>query len=115
MMPYITSQFMPRVKGDRPQVVPKDSINLAFLGQFCEIEGDCVFTVEYSVRSAITAVYTLLHLDKQVPEIWPSQYDIRAIAAAIKTMKSDNEGLLLRLAETVIKKKLQNTTLEKLL
>jgi oleate hydratase len=115
MMPYITSQFMPRVQGDRPQVVPKDSVNLAFLGQFCEIEGDCVFTVEYSVSSAITAVYTLLHLDKQVPEIWPSQYDIRAIAAAIKTMKSDNEGLLLRLAETVIKKKLQNTTLEKLL
>jgi myosin-crossreactive antigen len=46
-------------------------------GQFCEIEGDCVFTTGYSVRSAITAVYTLLNLDKKVPQIYPSQYDIR--------------------------------------
>jgi oleate hydratase len=115
MMPYITSQFMPRIQGDRPQVVPKDSVNIAFLGQFCEIEGDCVFTVEYSVRSAITAVYTLLDLDKKVPEIYPSQYDIRTLTAAIKTMKSNHEGLLIRLVETVIKKKLKNTTFEKLL
>ncbi|QOP46418.1 oleate hydratase [Sulfurimonas paralvinellae] len=115
MMPYITSQFMPRVAGDRPQVVPKDSVNLAFLGQFCEIEGDCVFTVEYSVRSAITAVYTLLGLDKKVPESYPSQYDIRALAAAVKTIKSEHEGLLMRLVESVIKKKLENTIYEKLL
>ena len=60
IMPYITSQFMPRVKGDRPQVVPAGSTNLAFLGQFAEVKDDCVFTVEYSVRSAIMAVYTLL-------------------------------------------------------
>ncbi len=112
MMPYITSQFMPRVKGDRPDVVPKGSANLAFLGQFAEIEGDCVFTVEYSVRSAMIAVYTLLGLEKQPPEIYPSQYDIRALAAASKTMKSDDEGILQKVAEHIIKKKLENTTLE---
>ena len=60
MMPYITSQFLPRVKGDRPEVIPEGSKNLAFLGQFTEIPDDCVFTVEYSVRSAIMAVYKLL-------------------------------------------------------
>jgi oleate hydratase len=112
MMPYITSQFMPRLKTDRPEVVPEGCVNLAFLGQFCEIEGDCVFTVEYSVRSAIMAVYTLLGLEKSVPQIYPSQYDIRALAAAVKTMKSEHEGILSRLAETIIRKKLENTVFE---
>jgi oleate hydratase len=86
MMPYITSQFMPRVKGDRPDVIPSGSVNLAFLGQFAEIPDDCVFTVEYSVRSAMMAVYGLLGLEKQVPEIYPSRYDLRVLAAAAKTM-----------------------------
>jgi oleate hydratase len=98
MMPYITSQFMPRIKGDRPDVVPKGSVNLAFLGQFVEIPGDCVFTVEYSVRSAMMGVYTLLNLDKQPPEVYPSQYDLRVIANAIKSMHGDQhlpgEGLI---------------------
>ncbi len=115
MMPYITSQFMPRAKGDRPEVIPEGSVNLAFLGQFCEIEDDCVFTVEYSVRSAIMAVYGFLNLEKPVPEIYPSRYDIRALAAAVKTMKTDDEGILKKVAEHVIKKKLENTTFEELL
>ncbi|MBT2732947.1 oleate hydratase [Carnobacterium sp. ISL-102] len=111
MMPYITSQFMPRVKGDRPQVVPEGSTNLAFLGQFAEIKGDCVFTVEYSVRSAMMAVYTLLGLEKNPPEIYPSQYDIRVVANAAKAMYS---GRPLP-AEPVIKKLLSNTPLEGLI
>ena len=115
MMPYITSQFMPRLKTDRPKVVPEGSVNLAFIGQFCEIEGDCVFTVEYSVRSAIMAVYTLLGLEKSVPEIYPSQYDIRALAAAAKTMRSEHEGIITRLVESIIRKKLENTTFEGLI
>jgi len=112
MMPYITSQFMPRLKSDRPEVVPHGSINLAFLGQFAEIEGDCVFTVEYSVRSAMMAVYTLLGLEKNPPEIYPSQYDIRALAAASKTMRPDDEGMLQKIAEHVIRRKLEHTTWE---
>ncbi|MCF6206588.1 MAG: oleate hydratase, partial [Sulfurovum sp.] len=113
--PYITSQFMPRLKTDRPEVVPQGSTNLAFLGQFCEIEGDCVFTVEYSVRSAMMAVYTLLKLEKQPPEIYPSQYDIRALAAATKAMHSEHESLFTKITEFIIKKKLENTTMEDLL
>jgi len=115
MMPYITSQFMPRVKGDRPKVIPEGSVNLAFLGQFCEIKDDCVFTVEYSVRSAIMAVYSFLNLEKPVPEIYPSHYDIRALASAVKTMKSEDEGIVSRVIESVVKKKLANTTFEGLL
>ncbi|MCK5857305.1 MAG: oleate hydratase [Bacteroidales bacterium] len=114
MMPYITSQFMPRVKGDRPEVIPEGSENLAFLGQFCEIEDDCVFTVEYSVRSAIMAVYHFLNIEKNVPEIYASQYDIRALSAATKTMKSDHQGIVKNLIESVVKKKLANTTFENL-
>ena len=114
MMPYITSQFMPRVKGDRPEVVPENSANLAFLGQFCEIKDDCVFTVEYSVRSAIMAVYKLLNIEKKVPEIYASQYDIRALSAATKTMKSDHEGIVKKVIESIVKKKLANTTFEDL-
>lgn len=85
MMPYITSQFMPRVKGDRPDVVPEGSVNFGFLGQYTEIPNDCVFTVEYSVRSAMMAVYQLMNLGKEVDPVFPSQYDIRVLIDAAKT------------------------------
>lgn len=111
MMPYITSQFMPRVKGDRPNVVPQGSTNLAFLGQFVEIPDDCVFTVEYSIRSAMMAVYTLLGLGKKVPEVYPSKYDIRYLAAAIKTLYSGRPVP----GEMIIRKLLKNTTFEGLI
>ena len=40
-MPYITSMFMPRVRGDRPLPVPRGSKNLAFVSQFVEDSGRC--------------------------------------------------------------------------
>ncbi|MBP2665360.1 MAG: oleate hydratase [Firmicutes bacterium] len=86
MMPYITSQFMPRSKGDRPDVVPVGSTNFAFLGQFTEIPGDCVFTVEYSIRSAMMAVYTLLDLDKEIIPVYAGQYDVRVLEKAAKAL-----------------------------
>jgi oleate hydratase len=45
MMPFITTQFLRRDNGDRPQVVPPGWTNLAFTGQFCELADDVVFTV----------------------------------------------------------------------
>lgn len=60
MMPYITSQFMPRKAGDRPAVRPSGAENLAFVGQYAEAEKDVVFTVEYSVRTAKMAIKSLL-------------------------------------------------------
>jgi oleate hydratase len=70
-MPYITSMFMPRKRGDRPLVVPESSKNLAFISQFVEIPEDVVFTVEYSVRAAQTAVYSLLGIERKVPPVTP--------------------------------------------
>jgi oleate hydratase len=86
MMPYITSQFMPRVKGDRPPVKPPGTTNLAFIGQYCEIPDDVVFTVEYSVRSAQTAVIALLGLDKKVSPLYKAQYDPAVLFSAAKTL-----------------------------
>jgi oleate hydratase len=90
MMPFITSQFLRREKGDRPQVVPEGSTNLAFTGQFCELPEDVVFTVEYSVRSAQTAVYKLLGLKREPPPVYKGQHDPRALYNAFTTLHDLN-------------------------
>jgi oleate hydratase len=83
MMPYVTAFFMPRQAGDRPEVVPEDAVNFAFIGQFAESkERDCIFTTEYSVRTPMEAVYTLLNIERGVPEVFNSTYDIRKVLAA---------------------------------
>ncbi|MCP1102079.1 oleate hydratase [Aequitasia blattaphilus] len=79
MMPFVTSYFMPRKPGDRPLVVPKGSVNAAFIGNFAETPRDTVFTTEYSVRTAMEAVYTLLDIDRGVPEVFGSAYDVRVL------------------------------------
>lgn len=82
MMPYITAFFMPREAGDRPDVIPAGSVNFAFLGQFAETTRDTIFTIEYSVRTAMESVYTLLDIDRGVPEVWGSTYDVRDLLNA---------------------------------
>ena len=77
MMPYITAFFMPRSAGDRPDVIPDGCVNAAFLGQFAETPRDTIFTTEYSVRTAMEAVYGLCGVDRGVPEVWGSVYDVR--------------------------------------
>jgi oleate hydratase len=86
MMPFITSQFLRRAKGDRPQVVPEGSNNLAFIGQFCELPEDVVFTVEYSVRSAQAAVYSLLGLSRTPQPVYKGRYDPRVLLKAFLTL-----------------------------
>jgi oleate hydratase len=86
MMPYITSQFLVRKAGDRPQVVPKGSTNLAFIGQYAEVPDDVVFTVEYSVRTAWTAVAGLLGLDRQPPGVYKGQHDPKILIEALQTL-----------------------------
>ena len=88
LMPFITSQFLRRKRGDRPNVVPEGWANLAFVGQFCELPNDVVFTVEYSVRSAQTAVYTLLGLDRSAPAVYKGQYDPRVVYGAASALHS---------------------------
>ncbi|MGX7059559.1 oleate hydratase [Vagococcus humatus] len=90
MMPYITAQFLPRKAGDRPYVVPKDGVNFAFLGQFAETLDDpgrdTVFTIEYSGRTAMEAVYVLTGVEKGVPEVYASRYDIRYLLSAVSSL-----------------------------
>jgi oleate hydratase len=82
MMPFITSQFLRRSRGDRPEVLPERSQNLAFLGQFCEMPDDVVFTVEYSIRSAQTAVYALLGLERKPPSMYKGSHNPRVLLEA---------------------------------
>ncbi|UBH25015.1 oleate hydratase [Micrococcus porci] len=79
-MPFITSYFMPRRAGDRPAVMPEGSMNLAFIGNFAESPTrDTVFTTEYSVRTAMEAVYTLFDVERGVPEVFASATDLREL------------------------------------
>jgi hypothetical protein len=71
---------------DRPQVIPERSGNLAFLGQFCELPDDVAFTVEYSVRTAQTAVYEMLGLDRKPPPMYKGSHDLRTLREAILTL-----------------------------
>jgi oleate hydratase len=43
-----------------------------------------VFTVEYSIRSAATAVYSLSGLDRVPPAVYKGQYDPRVLFKAFK-------------------------------
>jgi len=86
MMPFITSQFLPRSKGDRAMVRPDGSKNLAFVGQFCEVPDDVVFTVEYSIRSAQMAVYSLLGLEHKIPPVYKGQFNPRVLLEAFLTL-----------------------------
>lgn len=121
MMPYITAFFMPRTAGDRPKVVPEGCTNFAFIGQFADTVRDTVFTTEYSVRTAMEAVYTLLDIDRGVPEVWGSVYDVRVLLdATVKMM--DGQKLtemklpfLARLLENKALDKVSGTVIEELL
>ncbi len=86
MMSFITSQFLPRENGDRPQIIPEGYTNLAFIGQFCELADDVVFTAEYSIRAAQTAVYKLLDLKHEVPPVYKGKFDPRVLYKAFKAL-----------------------------
>ncbi|MGE5403566.1 MAG: oleate hydratase [Candidatus Saccharibacteria bacterium] len=103
-MPYVTAFFMPRRKGDRPNVVPEGSVNFAFLGQFAETPRDTIFTTEYSVRTGMEAVYTLLDIDRGVPEVFNSCYDVRVLLDSTVKMADGKKLTDLELPEIVFEK-----------
>ena len=120
-MPYINAFFQPRKEKDRPLVVPKSAVNFAFIGQFAETPRDTIFTTEYSIRTGMEAVYTLLNVDRAVPEVWGSKYDVRELLKACyyAVDKKTVEELPLTFAEKqvikVLMKKVKGTDLETLL
>ena len=121
MMPYIDAFFMPRTDTDRPKIVPEGAVNFAFIGQFAETARDTIFTTEYSMRTGMEAVYTLLNIDRGVPEVWGSTYDIRDLLNATirlrdgKPLTEMHLGFAEKLALKKVLEKIHNTDVEKLL
>ena len=121
MMPYVTAFFMPRAAGDRPDVVPEGCVNFAFLGQFAQTPRDTIFTTEYSVRTAMETVYTLLQVERGVPEVFGSVYDLRCLLNATHYLLDGRRltemklPLPYKLALHAGLEKLQGTVLEEML
>jgi len=84
LLPYTTSQFMPRAPGDRPPVIPPGTANLAVVGQYCEIPDNVVYTVEYSIHSAALAVASLLGAPGAVPPAYHGLDHPHALVGAIR-------------------------------
>ena len=101
--------------------VPEGTVNFAFLGQFAETARDTIFTTEYSMRTGMEAVYTLLNIDRGVPEVWGSTYDVRALIDATVKLRDGKKitdmdlPLIPRLAMKEALKKIEGTDLEKFL
>lgn len=121
-MPYINAFFQPRKNADRPHVVVDGAVNFAFIGQFAETPRDTIFTTEYSIRTGMEAVYTLLNIDRAVPEVWGSQYDLRELLRAcyyaMDKKSLEQADLLNGIEKQTLKfllKKLQGTDIEELL
>ena len=120
-MPYITAFFMPRSLGDRPDVVPDGAVNFAFLGQFAETPRDTIFTTEYSMRTGMEAVYTLCDVDRGVPEVWGSTFDVRDLLMSSVKLRDGKPitdmslPLKDRAALDILLKKLGHTDIVKLL
>jgi oleate hydratase len=86
-MPYASALFARRAKGDRPDVVPVNSKNLAFISQFVEMEFDMVFTEQYSVRAAQIAVYHFLGIgEDRLTKLHHYERDPKVLAKAAMTM-----------------------------
>ena len=109
-MPYINAFFQPRKNSDRPHVVPDGAVNFAFIGQFAETPRDTIFTTEYSIRTGMESVYTLMNVDRAVPEVWGSQYDVRELLRATyyaidkKTIDTQLNPLEQKVLQGILKK-----------
>lgn len=96
-------------------------MNFAFLGQFAQTERDTIFTTEYSVRTAMEAVYTLLDVERGVPEVYSSVYDVRCLRNATRYLLDGRKltemklPLHLKIALRAGLDKLDGTTLMELL
>ena len=80
-----------------------------------------MFTTEYSIRTGMEAVYTLCNVDRGVPEVWGSVFDVRDLLTATvkladgKKLTEMDLPLKDRLALRELLKKVQGTEVEKLL
>ncbi len=86
LLPFVGSVFAPRSRVDRPLVVPRGSTNLAFIGQFCEQPDDVIFTMEYSVRSAWSAVHTLFKTGRKPYSVYKGHHHPRVLFRAMRAL-----------------------------
>lgn len=120
-MPYINAFFQPRKNEDRPKVVPDGAVNFAFIGQFAETPRDTIFTTEYSMRTGMESVYTLLDIDRGVPEVWGSAFDVRELLRAAyygidkKPIAEAKLSMKEKLALKAVVERVKGTDIEKLL
>ena len=120
-MPYINAFFQPRKESDRPRVVPDGAVNFAFIGQFAKTPRDTIFTTEYSMRTGMESVYTLLDIDRGVPEVWGSKYDVRELLRACyyaidkKPLTDENLSFVEKKLLKIVLKKVKGTDIEILL
>jgi oleate hydratase len=86
-MPYASALFNQRAIGDRPDVVPKNSKNLAFVSQFAEMPFDMVFTEQYSIRAAQKAVYHFMGIpEKEMTPVHHYEKNPKVLLKATRTM-----------------------------
>lgn len=86
-MPYASALFNKRAVGDRPEVVPKHSKNLAFVSQFAEMPFDMVFTEQYSFRAAQRAVYHFLGIpEEKMTPVHHYEKNPKVLLKATRTM-----------------------------
>jgi oleate hydratase len=83
-VPYADSICLPRKRTDRPRVVPDDSTNFGFIGQYTEVPKDVVFVMEYSIRSAREAVAILRDTGRPPPPVYQGQHDTHVVYEALK-------------------------------
>ncbi|MDE1178170.1 MAG: oleate hydratase [Edaphobacter sp.] len=112
MMPFITAFFLTRNGTDRPKVVPDGVKNFAFIGQFAESTRDCIFTTEYSVRTGMEAVYQLLNIDRGVPEVFGSVYDVRELIKSTAFLRDREKLSIPFLAKKYVEKTIIGRLLE---
>lgn len=80
-----------------------------------------MFTTEYSIRTAMEAVYTLLNIDRGVPEVWGSVYDVRDLLNATVALRDGRKitdmemSLVDKIALKEVLKKVKDTEIESLL
>ncbi len=101
--------------------MPTGCVNAAFIGNFAETPRGTVFTTEYSVRTAMEAVYTLLDIDRGVPEVFGSASAVRVLLDATARMMDEEKltdlhlPLIARLLVNAAAKKVDHSRILQLL
>ncbi|NLB16243.1 MAG: NAD(P)-binding protein [Clostridiales bacterium] len=85
-LPYAEAALLPRGEKTRPAPVPEGSTNLALIGRYTELPLDTTSQIEYSVRSARTAVYRIMNYRRGVEPVKQKLLKPDALAKALQAI-----------------------------